>query len=71
MSAHVLPKSSVATSRWRQLDGSVARQRRTMATPNDLVTNWNAWTLVVLASEPGDGEPDGAGLTSDGDECAD
>lgn len=42
-----------------------------MATPNDLVTNWNAWTLVVLASEPGDGETDGAGLTTDGDERAD
>jgi hypothetical protein len=42
-----------------------------MATPNDLVTNWKAWTLVVLASEPGDRETDGAGLTTDGDERAD
>jgi hypothetical protein len=41
-----------------------------MASPNDLVTNWNAWTLVVLASEPGDSETDGAGLTTDGDERA-
>jgi hypothetical protein len=46
MSAQVFPKSSVATSRWRHRDRSVARQRRTIATPNELVTNWNAWTLV-------------------------
>ncbi len=42
-----------------------------MATPNDLVTNWNVWTLVVPASEPGDSETGGAGLTIAGDERAD
>jgi hypothetical protein len=71
MSAQVFPESSVATRRWWHLDGSVARQRRTMATPNDLDTSWNAWTLIVLACEPGDSETDGGELTTGGDERAD
>jgi hypothetical protein len=48
MSAHVLPKSCVATSRWR-----------TIATPKDLETSWKASTLDVRAGRVGDAEGDG------------
>lgn len=71
MSVHVFPKSCVATRRWWHRDGSVAMQCRTMATPNDLDTSWNASTLVVRAVEPGDDRsPDGAELWAGVDERA-
>jgi hypothetical protein len=59
MSVHVLPKSSVATSSCRHLEGSETRQRRTIATPKDLDTSWKAPTLVVGAVGVGDAEGDG------------
>jgi hypothetical protein len=59
MLVHVLPKSSVATTSCRQLEGSETRQRRTIATPKDLDTSWKASTLVVGAAGVGDAEGDG------------
>jgi hypothetical protein len=70
MSVHVLPKSSVARRRWRHLDGCVARQRRTVTTPNDLDASWNVSTLVVRAPQPEDDETGGAELEAGVDECA-
>jgi hypothetical protein len=70
MSVHVLPKSSVARRRWRHLDGSVARQPRTVATPKDLDARWIVSTLVVRACELGDDGTDGAELGAGVDECA-
>jgi hypothetical protein len=70
MSVHVLPKSCVARRRWRHLDGSVARQRRTVTTPNDLDARWNVSTLVVRAPQPEDDETGGAELEAGVDECA-
>ena len=65
MSVHVLPKSSVVTTRWWHLEGSVARQRRTIVTPSDRDTSWNASTLVVRVADlddPTDGVDSDTGV---------
>jgi hypothetical protein len=71
MSVHVLPKSSVATSSCRHLEGFEMRQRRTIATPKDFETSWKASTLVVrpvrVAGAEGEGIDRDVG-TEGGDE---